>query len=176
MDIKYALLGFLSWRPFSGYELKKIFAESPYFYWSGSNNQIYQSLVQLHNEGLVDVEVTQSAPYPPKKTYTITGKGREVLKKWVTASPELPQIRNTFLTQLAWSDILERNELNVLLDAYRNEVEMQIIMLSEKERRGIIKPNRTEREELLWGMISENVRQSYYNELNWIDSLKTKLK
>ena len=27
MVIKYAILGFISWRPYTGYELKKIFAD-----------------------------------------------------------------------------------------------------------------------------------------------------
>ncbi|RPI32756.1 MAG: DUF4180 domain-containing protein, partial [Chloroflexota bacterium] len=42
MDIKFAILGYLSWRPFSGYDLKKLFADSAAFYWSGNNNQIYR--------------------------------------------------------------------------------------------------------------------------------------
>ena len=45
MSIEYAILGLLSWKPFSGYDLKKIIAESEVYYWSGNNNQIYNSLV-----------------------------------------------------------------------------------------------------------------------------------
>lgn len=175
MEIKYAILGFLSWNSFSGYELKKIFMDSPYFYWSGSNNQIYQTLVQFHKDGLVDVEVTQDLPHPPKKTYTITTHGMDELKRWLSLPPELPQIRNSFLAQLAWADILDDKAVNTLLDGYHHEIEMQIAMLKEKEQRGVVKPNRTKREELLWDMISNNVIQSYEHELNWIISLITKL-
>ena len=42
MTIKYAILGLLSWKPFSGYDLKKIFVDSASLYWSGNNNQIYR--------------------------------------------------------------------------------------------------------------------------------------
>jgi hypothetical protein len=33
MSIKYAILGFLSWQPYTGYELKKLFAESDTLSW-----------------------------------------------------------------------------------------------------------------------------------------------
>jgi hypothetical protein len=39
MSIKHAILGFLSWQPSTGYELKKLFAESDTLSWSGNNNQ-----------------------------------------------------------------------------------------------------------------------------------------
>ena len=175
MDIKYALLGFLSWKSFSGYELKKIFADSPYFYWSGSNNQIYRTLLQFHKEGLVDVTVEQDPPRPPRKMYTINERGREELKKQVESAPELPQIRNSFLAQLAWADLLDADEMTALLDAYRHEVEMHITMLEEKERRGTTRPRRNTREELLWDMVSANIMHSYHSELEWIDTVKTKL-
>ena len=44
MTLEYAILGLLSWKPFSGYDLKKIFSDSPIYYWSGNNNQIYRTL------------------------------------------------------------------------------------------------------------------------------------
>ena len=40
MTIKYAMLGFLSWRPLAGYDIKKLMVDSPVLYWSGNNNQI----------------------------------------------------------------------------------------------------------------------------------------
>ena len=40
MAIRYAILGLLSWRPFTGYDLKKMIGDSVFLYWSGNNNQI----------------------------------------------------------------------------------------------------------------------------------------
>jgi DNA-binding PadR family transcriptional regulator len=57
LSIEYAILGLLSWKPFSGYDLKKIIAESDVYYWSGNNNQIYNRMVSLHKQGLVTQEV-----------------------------------------------------------------------------------------------------------------------
>ncbi len=92
MDIKYAILGFLSWKPFTGYELKKVITEAEGFYWSGNNNQIYTSLVELHKEGLVINEVQHQERYPSRKVYSITKEGLSALRKWVLSSPELPQL------------------------------------------------------------------------------------
>ena len=64
MSLTHTILGFLSWKPFTGYELKKLFSETDFIYWSGNNNQIYTTLVKLHKEGLVFEEVT-----PTQRSY-----------------------------------------------------------------------------------------------------------
>jgi PadR family transcriptional regulator AphA len=57
MSIKLAILGILSWETSTGYDLKKIIEDSSAMYWSGNNNQIYKTLVQLLGEELVTNEV-----------------------------------------------------------------------------------------------------------------------
>ena len=136
MAIKYAILGLLSWKPLSGYDLKKIMVDSAAFYWSGNNNQIYKTLVQLHEEGLVEIEVRQQENYPPRKEYTITESGAAALRAWVLAEPELTQFRNTFLIQLAWADRLEAAELDGLLARYEHGVAMQVLLLEERSGAG----------------------------------------
>jgi PadR family transcriptional regulator, regulatory protein AphA len=172
MAIKYAILGLLSWRPLSGYDLKKIIADSVSFYWSGNNNQIYKSLVQLHEEGLVDIEVKQQENYPARKEYTITERGVAELRDWVLSAPELTQFRNTFLIQLAWADQLRGGELDELLARYEHEVEMQLLMLQERERRGTLNPARTPREAYLWREISHYFVNAYASELAWVRGLR----
>lgn len=176
MNIKFAILGFLSWKPFSGYDLKKIFAQSQSLYWSGNNNQIYRSLVQLHQEGLVDSELQLQENNPARKLYTITSMGRSMLKQWLTGPPEMPQLRNTFLIQLAWADQLDNDELEKLLVAYEEDLNMQLLIHTERERRGSPNPARTEREKYLWQMISQNWASVYQNELSWVRQLRSELK
>ena len=172
MAIKYAILGLLSWRPFSGYDLKKMIADSVFLYWSGNNNQIYTTLVELHRAGLVTNEVQHQERYPARKVYTITSQGLAELRRWVLSSPELPQLRNTFHIQLAWADQVSSAELDALLEKYEYEVQMQLLMCQEKQRRGMIDPARTERESYLWRMISENYITSYQTELAWVRKLR----
>jgi PadR family transcriptional regulator, regulatory protein AphA len=172
MSIKHALLGFLSWRPFTGYELKKMIAGSESLYWSGNNNQIYTTLVQIHQEGLVSDEVQAQEHGPSRKVYTITEKGRAELRAWVLTAPELPQLRNTFLIQLAWADQLQPAELDELLGKYEYEVEMRLLMCQEQERRGSLNPARTERETYLWNMVAQNYIGYYESELAWVRKLR----
>lgn len=171
MTIQYAILGLLNWKPLSGYDLKKIISNSDAFYWSGNNNQIYHTLAQLHKDEMVTLEVHFQKSLPAKKLYSTTEKGREELYQWLLSTPPLPELRNPFLIQLAWSDLLADAEVEALLSRYEEEIEVQLRMQQEKIRRDF-RPDRTLRETYLWGMISENIISNYQNELEWVRRVK----
>jgi len=176
MDIKYALLGFLSWKSFSGYDLKKIMENSDIFYWSGNNNQIYTGLVQLHRDGLVEAEAQPSEKMPNRKLYRITSEGLAVLHQWLTTEPELPQFRKTFLIQLAWSNNLKTDEIEALLAKYEYELQMRVTILNEQQKRGvIINPSRTNREKYLWQKLFENTVTNFTTELEWVRQIRKDL-
>ncbi len=175
MSIKHAILGILSCNPLTGYDLKKIIRDSSFMYWSGNNNQIYKSLVELLNEGFVTNEVQHQESSPSKKIYTITKEGLAELKQWVLSTPEPPEFKKTFLVQLAWADQLSTDELNTLLSQYEYEVKMQIVMQQEIRRRGTFTSDRTPREKLIWDMIYQNIISAYETELAWVKQLQTNL-
>lgn len=175
MSIQYALLGLLSWRSATGYELKKIIEESSTMHWSGNNNQIYKSLVQLLDEGLVTNEIQHQESTPSKKIYSITEQGLARLREWVLSEPEIPEFKNTFLVQLAWADQLSNEELNELFIQYESRINMQLAFQQEKIRRGITSPHRNERETFLWDKISENLLSFYQNELKWVQKIRKDL-
>lgn len=175
MSINYALLGLLSWKPLTGYDVKKIIQESPFMYWSANNNQIYKALVQLLEEGYVTHEVCHQESSPSKKIYTITSEGAAELKDWVRSTPEPPEFKKTFLMQLAWADQLSEDELDALFTSYENELRMQIMLQQGKKERGNFSPGRTPREEFLWNRIYENVISSYKMDLEWIQDLRKEL-
>jgi PadR family transcriptional regulator AphA len=175
MVIKYAILGYLSWQSFSGYDLKKLFEESAVFHWSGNNNQIYKTLVELHDTGLVTLHVEQQADHPPRKIYTITDAGRATLKQWALTEPELPQIKNTLLVQLAWADQLNKTELDTLLQQYEEDVHIHLLMVREYHKRQAHFPRRTAREAYLWDAIVNNRSAFYENEWNWCRELRQTL-
>ena len=188
MSIEYAILGLLSSRPLTGYDIKKMFAGSAVLYWSGNNNQIYTTLVKLHEKEWISREIELQADRPPRKIYTITAKGQVELKKWLLSEPELPQLKHSFLIQLAWADQLSPEELDALLGKYEAEMQMQFSMLQVQARQKNISSSgaprdaylnaalaRTPREGLLWGMIQENWISFYQNELNWVRKLRQQL-
>lgn len=174
MSIKYALLGFLSWRALTGYELKQLFAESATLSWSGNSNQIYTPLVELHKDGLVSVEVQPQEARPSRKVYTITEKGLAELKSWVLSTPEAPLQKNAFLLQLAWADQLTDEEVNALLQAYEEQVQTHLLLFRGRDLR-TDSPQRTPRETALWKMISENWISFYEKELHWTQRVREEL-
>ena len=175
MSIKYAILGILSYQPLTGYDLKKIIQDSPFMPWSGNNNQIYKSLVELFRDGLVTNEIHHQESSPSKKIYTITQEGLEELKEWVLTSPEPPESKKLFLVKLAWADLLKDEELDALLSKYEEEIKVQIILQQEKQQREIFSPDRTPRGKLIWELIYENIISSYEHELAWVKKVRSKL-
>lgn len=177
MSIEYAILGLLSWRPSTGYELKKIIEDSSFMHWSGNNNQIYKALLNLERNELVACEVIQQIGSPSKKLYSITAEGLRELANWLVSSPEAPEIKKSFLVQFAWSDMLSDQEISDLLDRYEHEIKLQLIMHKQKEKRqtGQSAPARSARERLIWELISENIISTYKNELDWIRQVRMKL-
>ena len=175
MSIKHAILGFLSGTPLTGYDLKKMFARSEILYWSGNNNQIYRALVELHQENLVTIEVQLQENKPPRKIYTITSQGAAELRRWVLSTPELPQLRNSFLVRLAWADQLDAAELDTLLGAYEEELRVKLLMLRAQGQYAALSPARTPRETLLWDSMAENWMSFHENELTWVRKLRQAL-
>lgn len=167
MSIQYAILGFLSWKPLSGYDLKKLFAASTVMHWSGNSNQIYRALVELHQQGLVTCEVQPQQGLPARKEYHITAAGQAALRQWVMSAPEPPLLRNTFLVQLAWADQLTAAELDTLLASYEAEMDVHARMMREQAARQLDTPQRTPRERYLWQMINENWISFYETQLAW---------
>ena len=91
VTIDYTILGMLSWKPMTGYDMKRMMHDSPVMYWSGNNNQIYKALVQVLDMGYVTNELQYQESAPNKKVYSITDSGRAALEAWILETePEIP--------------------------------------------------------------------------------------
>jgi DNA-binding PadR family transcriptional regulator len=175
MTIQSAILGLLSWKPSSGYELKKVFEDSPYLYWSGNNNQIYKSLLELQKDGMITYETVHQDGSPSKKIYSVTEKGMAELKDWIVTGSAVPEFKKPFLIQLAWADMLNKDELSELLIKYEKELETQLNLQKEKSDRQKDWPNRSPREAFLWNMISVNLMSTFQSELNWVRKIRQQM-
>jgi PadR family transcriptional regulator, regulatory protein AphA len=176
MSIRYAILGFLSWKPFTGYELKKIFADALSFHWSGNNNQIYGTLVELLKDEAVTIEIQQQEKLPARKLYTISPKGLGELSAWLLTEPELPIVRSEFTTRLAWAARLPPEDMDRMISSYEKTLEAQALMYREKLRRGTVSPSRSRLEAMLWESIDAHAIAFYEQELGWLRELKKRLK
>lgn len=168
MDLNATILGLLSWKPLSGYDLKRIISNSEIFYWSGNNNQIYKGLLTLQKEGLVTHQVQVQESLPAKKIYSITEKGLAELRKRLLSEPELPEIRKGFLIQLSWAEMLSDEEIITLLEKYEEEISAQLRMRQGQAGKPGSRPDRSPRERYLWERIAANTISAYQAELDWV--------
>ena len=176
MSIKFVILGYLNWKPLTGYDLKKIIAASETLPWSANNNQIYRALVQLHEAGWVSKTVEDQEGAPDRHVYQATDAGREAMRDWVQTSPGVPHSKKAFLHQLMWSDCLEGERIEALLTAYLEEINNKIFLLRVQADRKLDMPERTTREAFLWERIYKNWIGQYETEVQWIHETRRQLR
>lgn len=115
MSLKHAILGFLSYEPLSGYNLKKAFDNSVRHFWPANQSQIYRTLSQMTDEGLVEKEVIEREERLDMKIYSITEAGRSELHGWLTTPLPEKDIREPFLIQVFFGGKLSDEEILNLL-------------------------------------------------------------
>ncbi len=94
------LLGLLTIEPMSGYDLGQVIRTSVGHFWRESYGQIYPNLKRLAAEGLVTAKTERQKGKPDRRIYSITGKGREQLVKWLAVEPQPEIPRNELLLKL----------------------------------------------------------------------------
>ncbi len=172
MDLRATILGLLDWKPSSGYDLKQIISDSEIFYWSGNNNQIYKSLLELQREGLVTHQLQLQENLPAKKIYSITEKGSSALSQSLLEAPEAPELHKNFLIQLAWAESLSDEEVLALLEKYEAEIDNRLRMVQGRAARPGSSPGRSKRESYLWKRIYDNLRAAFQTELDWVHATR----
>jgi len=105
----YVILGMVSARPRSGYEIKAAVDESTRRFWAASYGQIYPELKRLSEAGLV-TGVDSPRGERRRTVYTITDAGMERLREWLRLPPETSEMRDEGLLKLFFSGVLEPGE------------------------------------------------------------------
>ena len=82
--MEYAILGLIRQKPSSGYDLRKIFAETAMGNYSSSPGAIYPALERLEAKRLIRGEVTESMGLRRRKAYRLTARGEAELKQWLS--------------------------------------------------------------------------------------------
>lgn len=82
--LELALLGLIHQDDRTGYDLCKIFETTPMGHYSSSPGAIYPALKRLEGRGLLSASVEKVGSMRPRKVYSLTPKGLEALKAWVT--------------------------------------------------------------------------------------------
>ncbi|MDX1578623.1 MAG: PadR family transcriptional regulator [Gemmatimonadota bacterium] len=93
----YTILGCLTHRPMSGYDVKQFLERTVVHFWSESFGQIYPALRRLEEEGLVEGRVEPGERGREKTVYRITEAGRQRLAGWLErpAEPVRPRYEHS---------------------------------------------------------------------------------
>jgi DNA-binding PadR family transcriptional regulator len=109
MLLRYAILGLLDGQELHGYRIKSAFEERIGPAWSLNFGQIYQTLKDLKQRGLVEARFDQGDSHIGRWVYTLTPRGRRSLETWLKRSPRRPQpIRDEIFIRLL---VLDHKEL-----------------------------------------------------------------
>ncbi|HWK31723.1 MAG TPA: PadR family transcriptional regulator [Terriglobales bacterium] len=95
----FAILGMLTIKPMSGYEIRQVIGQNLAHFWSESYGQLYPSLKKLEAAGLV-TKRTEPGQKRDKHIYTITSVGRERLREWLVIEPKPQPPRSELLLKL----------------------------------------------------------------------------
>lgn len=134
-DVEVALLGLLSIRPMTGYEIRKSYARGLEPWWETPRTQIYPKLRELARRGLVDDEVVIQHGRPNKKVYAILPAGTEALTRWLAAEISWPEMKHHMMLRLFLGNLLPLDTVKQLLGDYRDRMAARASALREAHER-----------------------------------------
>jgi DNA-binding PadR family transcriptional regulator len=88
--LSLAILGIISLEPVSGYDIRKVFRTTPMGHFSASPGAIYPALKRLEESGFIKGYIEKKNTLRPKRTYTLTDNGLEIMKQ-ILAQPVIRQ-------------------------------------------------------------------------------------
>jgi PadR family transcriptional regulator, regulatory protein AphA len=116
----HILLALLSFRPYSGYDLRKWLEKEGQFIRSRTHHsQIYRTLGRMVEQGWVAYEVDPREGRPDAKVYRLTARGREALLDWVRSPYEPPSRFQDadFQSRFGFTAALDRQAALRMIDA-----------------------------------------------------------
>ncbi len=98
--LRYIILGLVWTHPMTGYDIKQAFDRALASYWNAGNSQIYTTLKQLSQAGLVESEIIVQTTRPNRKVYRLTPAGQIELERWLEEDVPERFNKDDFLTKL----------------------------------------------------------------------------
>ena len=138
MSLKHALLGILTVKPMTGYELKQFFDSTVQHFWNAELSQIYPTLKHLEEQGWVEKRVEVQESRPNKKIYEITDDGKEEYTRWALHPLPPADLRDPFLIRVFFGDNLSVEDMLVLL-RHQMEEQQKVLAFNEAVLRPKIK-------------------------------------
>lgn len=173
MSLKYAILGLLSFKPQTGYEIKANFSNTIRYLWNADQTQIYRALSKIEKEGLATSKLIQQEGRPNKKEYELTVAGHEDLNNWLANPVQSKDQHNAELLQVFFSGQISDENILQNLRRLRENIKSSVTGLSSLENSSeLFNPaNSPDRVNFFFKVTLElGIRTARMN-LEWIDEI-----
>lgn len=172
MSLEHAILGFLQYRPLSGYDLKSVFDMSVRHFWPADQSQIYRTLSKLAEQGLAEVEIIEQEDRPDRKVYHITDSGREELLHWLTTPLPMKGERIAQLVQVFFAGNLTDEEALALFRGLAEHCKQALAVLSQvPERAQESGEHPSSRDAFFWMLTLEYGIRNTQMTLEWVEDV-----
>ena len=129
----FALLGLLSWKPMSGYDIKKIVDVGLSHFWNENYGQIYPTLDRLVKEGLARKSIDKHSGKRKRHLYRITAAGVSTFHDWLAQPAEPPSVRNELQLKFFLSSKLPANASLRIIIEYQKQQQLILTEYLESE-------------------------------------------
>jgi DNA-binding PadR family transcriptional regulator len=123
------VLGLLTWRPLSGYEIHFILQQNQTERWAGIlPGSIYHALKKLADEGFLVLQATEQVGNRAKAIYAITSAGEDEFRRLLKETWRVPLLHfpSGIYTALGFVDSLPREEVIQALDEQIEQLQLEL--------------------------------------------------
>lgn len=169
MSLRYAVLDIIQNNPRHGYEIKQAIEEAFGSLWNVSYGQLYPTLRNLTEKGLVKKHIEQGQKSLEKNVYQITEKGSDMLEAWLQEVPKKTNITGKDEFALLYLSLLLRNNHAAGKEALNRQKQYFLERrIHFQDRYDKLKPAAYAQRALL-----RRILLRLEAEISWLDELKT---
>jgi len=127
----YAILGLLTLRPWSTYELAKQVQRSLGWFWPRAERKLYEEPKRLVAAGLAEAAAEMTGARP-RTVYSVTRDGRDDLRRWLDEVPAAPTLEFEGMVKVFFSDSGTLEQLRATLTAIAEAADARLAELEAK--------------------------------------------
>ncbi|MFL6206715.1 MAG: PadR family transcriptional regulator [Acidimicrobiales bacterium] len=129
----HAILGLLSLRSWTTYELAKQVQKSLGWFWPRAERKLYDEPKRLVAAGLASSEREMTGARP-RTVYSVTKRGRTALRRWLDDPPAPPTLEFEGMVKVFFADAGSLDQLRATLTAIATTAEERLADLEGKVR------------------------------------------
>lgn len=127
---QFAVLGCLSIRSMSAYEIKQFIGRSIAHFWTEREGQLYPTLRKLNQDKLVSFHEEDAQKSGKKKIYQITEDGEAAFLQWLSSRADRPVYRNELLLKTFFGSFQSTEKNIAFISSSRKESEEMLQLLN----------------------------------------------